>query len=242
MGETYDPARYWSERLGDEYSLRGTGHLAYSPGYNRWIYRIKRRALRRGLRGIAPGGSALDLGSGTGWVVEELRKRGLHVDGCDIAPNAVAELQRRFPGSDFFQIALGQAPLPREGGTYDVATALDVAYHMTDDDAWSGMLAEVGRVLKPGGRFIASDRLGDEDAQVAEHVKFRSRARWTEAGADAGLRVRDVLPYYRWISRERADSSLARLPDDARGAVEFALEYLVPREPHVRLVVLEKQP
>src|SRR5690349_10430675 len=92
MSEDYEPARYWTDRLAGDYSLRGTGHLAYSARYNRWIYRVKRRALRRGLRGSAAGARALDLGSGTGWVVEQLLDRGLRVDGCDIAANAVAEL------------------------------------------------------------------------------------------------------------------------------------------------------
>jgi SAM-dependent methyltransferase len=237
----YEPAEYWSERLAGEYNLRGTGHLAYSSAYNDWIYRVKRRALRRGLKGVPAGASALDLGSGTGWVVQELIGRGLRVEGCDIAEIAVERLSERFPQANFFQIALGSAPLPREDASYDAVTMLDVAYHMTDDELWASALREVGRVLRPGGRFVVSDRLGDNDVAAAEHVRFRSVARWDEAAAAAGLRRTRLEPYYRWISRERGSSPLARLPDGARGAVEFALETLAPREPHVRLGVFERQ-
>jgi SAM-dependent methyltransferase len=239
--EGYKPAEYWSERLSGEYNLRGTGHLAYSASYNDWIYRVKRRALRRGLKGVPSGASALDLGSGTGWVVEEMLGRGLKVDGCDIADVAVQRLGERFPAANFFQIALGSAPLPRKDASFDVVTMFDVAYHMTDDELWTETLREVGRVLRPGGRFVVSDRLGAEDVAAAEHVRFRSLARWDAAAAEAGLERTALKPYYRWISRERGASRLARLPDGARGAVEFALETIAPREPHVRLGVFERR-
>ena len=241
MTQGYKPAEYWSERLAGDYNLRGTGHLAYSAAYNRWIYRTKRRALGRGLRGVSRGSAALDLGSGTGWVVEELLRRGLRVDGCDIAPIAVERLSERFPQARFFEIALGSAPLPRDDSSFDVVTALDVTYHMTDDELWAETVREVGRVLRPGGRFVVSDRLGETDVAAAEHVRFRSLRRWDGAAAEAGLRRTQLAPYYRWISRERGDGPLSRLPDGARGAIEYALETLAPREPHVRLGVFERQ-
>jgi SAM-dependent methyltransferase len=237
----YKPAEYWSERLTADYNLRGTGHLGYTPAYNDWIYRTKRRALRRGLKGVKPGGAALDLGSGTGWVVQELLGRGMSVDGCDITPIAVERLSERFPQARFFQIALGTTPLPRDDASFDVVIALDVTYHMTDDDLWREAVRDVGRVLRPGGRFLFSDRLGDHDVAAAEHVRFRSVRSWDAAAAAGGLRRTALVPYYRWISRERGSGPLSRLPDGARGAVEYALETLAPREPHVRLGVFERE-
>src|SRR6059058_2601072 len=97
MAEKYEPAAYWSDRLAGQYDLRGTGHLSYSARYNQWLYRAKRRALRRALRSLQPRARALDLGSGTGWVVAELIRAGADVEGCDIAELAVKRLSEQFP-------------------------------------------------------------------------------------------------------------------------------------------------
>ena len=241
MGEDeYRPAEYWSRRLAGEFTLRGTGHQCYSERYNRWLYRRKRAALAAALRGLPPRPAALDVGSGVGWVVAELLARGASVEGCDIADIAVERLRERFPEATFFQAAVGAAPLPRDDASYDVVTMLDVAYHVVDDALWEAAVADLARVLRPGGRLVVSDGLGADDVVPASHVRFRSRVRWEGAAAANGLSVVRVLPYFRWLSRDQAASRLERLPDGARGAVEYVLEGLVPRRPHMRLAVLEK--
>src|SRR5437660_795425 len=118
MGSQYDPAEYWDRRLTAHGSLRGTGHLSYSEGYNRWLYRAKAIALRRTLAPLRPG-RALDVGSGVGWVVDQLVRWGATVEGCDIAPSAVRVLAVRFPSLAFFEADLGSAPLPRPDDHYD---------------------------------------------------------------------------------------------------------------------------
>ncbi|MEA2441396.1 MAG: hypothetical protein QOH76_2820 [Thermoleophilaceae bacterium] len=242
MSERYRPAEYWSERLAGQYDLRGTGHLSYSQGYNEWLYRAKRRALRRALRDVSSRSAALDLGSGTGWVVQELLTAGLSVEGCDIAELAVERLRARFPQATFFQTTLGAESLPRPDASYDVVTGLDVMYHVTDDEAWLAALREAARVLRPDGLLIVSDGLGVADRTPDSHVRFRSLPRWTDATQQAGFRRERLDPYFRWLSRDRGNGMLAkRLPDGIRGAAEYALETLAPREPHMRLAVFSRQ-
>lgn len=242
VDERYQPAEYWSERLAGQYDLRGTGHLAYSRGYNDWLYRAKRRALRRALGAVQPGASALDLGSGTGWVVEELLRAGAQVEGCDIAPLAVERLTERFPQASFFQTTLGADPLPGADSSYDVVTALDVMYHVTDDDAWRAAVQEAARVLKPSGILVFSDGLGRDDREPSAHVRFRSQRRWSELAAATGLEQKRVAPYFRWLSRDRHEGALARrLPDRVRGPLEYALETVAPRPPHMRIAVYSRQ-
>ena len=133
----YEPARYWSTRLGKDFSLKGVGHQQYTEAYNRWIYLQKARTLRRVLPPVPAGGRALDVGSGIGWVVNQLREAGWRTDGCDIAAVAVDRLTASFAGSDFFEYAFGAGPLPREDASYDLVTMLDVSYHVVDDDLWA---------------------------------------------------------------------------------------------------------
>lgn len=241
MSPPYRPQSYWSERLSDGFDLRATGHVEYSAGYNEWLYRAKRRALRRCLRDVPAGADALDVGSGVGWVVAQLEDHGLAVEGCDIAPLAVEELSRRFPTASFFQLALGSDAIPRPDGSYDLVTALDVTYHITDDDTWLAGMSELARVLRPGAMLVISDGLGAVDRTPAAHVRFRSRETWNRVRS-LGLEIADVAPYYRWLSRPRAVRGFRHLGDRPRGAVEYALERLAPREAHMRCAVLVKRP
>src|SRR3954447_4609971 len=123
-GKTYEPAEYWSDRLEGQYALRGTAHISYSASYNDWLYRAKRRALKRALRGVERAAPALDLGSGTGWVVSELLRSGLAVAGCDIAPLAVERLTAAYPQARFDRVTLGADPLPHGDRSMEVVTAL----------------------------------------------------------------------------------------------------------------------
>ena len=234
MPPRYQPDEYWSERLSAELNLRGTGHLSYSEGYNDWLYRAKRRALHRALVGVDAPARALDVGSGVGWVVDQLRGRGFEVDGCDITDVAVEHLRARFPASTFSRVSIGRDPIPAPDATYGLVTMLDVAYHVTDDGEWRRALAEVARVLRPGGSFVVTDGFDLDDRRPADHVHHRSLGAWTDATAAVGLMPAGRWPLYRWLSRDPG-GPLDHLPDRARGAVEFALERVVPRSPHLRI-------
>jgi SAM-dependent methyltransferase len=235
MGD-YEPETYWSERLERDFTLRGTGHVSYSESYNEWVYRRKAKALRQALEGAPSGGHALDLGSGVGWGVRQLLSHDFKVDGCDITLVAVQRLAQEIPEATFFQANLGSAPVPRDDQTFDVVTLLDVAYHITNDELWSAAVRDVGRLLKPGGVFIITDRIGTNREQVQEHVVFRSQRDWEQAASAAGMRLVQVQPLYTWLSRPKNIRGWRRVPDDVRGRVEYLLDEhpVVPRAPHLR--------
>lgn len=239
--EHYEPRRYWSDRLEREFNPRGTGHISYSAGYNAWLYRAKRLALGRALKEVGNRGPALDIGSGTGWVVAELLRRGMVVEGSDIAPEAVSHLRRRFPDLTFFELELGAGSVPRGDGSYALITALDVLYHITDDEPWEAGIGEIARLLRPGGGVIVSDAFGDAELAPAPHVRLRSLRRWEVVAGRCGLRLKAMIPLYRWLSREHDASRLKRLPDGLRGALEFSLELAAPRKPHMRVAVLVRE-
>jgi SAM-dependent methyltransferase len=234
---SFDARGYWNNRLTSRWTVGGTGHMQYSPGYNRWLYRAKRHALRAVLRGVTPG-RAVDVGSGIGWVVRQLLDGGWSVSGCDIAPVAVERLRSELPDVPFHLVDVGTDPLPVADRSTDLATALDVAYHVVDADAFEHFLGEVARALKPTGLFVVSDCFGASDVIPAEHVRFRSGETWRGAAARAGLRVDELRPYFRWLSRPPEASRLRHIPESARGAVEYAVDRLVPLPPWMRLAVL----
>lgn len=239
--DNYDPPSYWSDRLASVGGLRSTGHAAYSEEYNRWVYRRKGRVLAAALSDVATMEHAVDLGSGVGWVVEQLSVMGAaHVHGFDISEDTVAELQGRFPAHQFDALRLGEDVLPLDDGVADVVTLLDVSYHIVDDDAWENCVAEAARVLRPDAVLVVTDAFGAEEDRPAAHVRFRTVDRWHEHAAACGLRPHSLRPCYRWLSRPPSASALRFLPQRARGALEFALDAVAPSPPHLRCAVYKR--
>ncbi len=236
----FEAAGYWEERLSDDFSLRGTGHISYSEGYNDWLYRRKGEVLGAALEGIGSGSRILDVGSGTGWCVAQLLARGMRVEGCDLTSTSVERLSERYPAVPFMRVAIGNDAIPRDSGAFGAVTVMDVLYHVTDDALFSSALREIARVLEPGGLLVATDQLGSDDAAPAEHVRFRSRGLWEEAAAGAGLQLERLLPLYRWLSRDREELRFQRLPGRVRGLLEYGLERVRPDPPHMRCAVLRR--
>jgi SAM-dependent methyltransferase len=238
---SYEPEGYWERRLGSDFSLRGTGHVGFSPEYNDWVYRRKGEVLAQALPPVASGPRALDIGSGVGWVVEQLRGHGFKVEGCDITDVAVRRLGERYPGTVFFKAAVGSEPIARDPGTYDVVTMLDVAYHITDDAIWAAAVADIGRVLKPHGVLIVTDRLGKYPARVSDHVQFRSREDWQRVGSGANLRLSKIGGLYTWLGRPADTRGWRRLPDAIRGPLEYVRDaHIRHSDAHLRWAVLTK--
>jgi SAM-dependent methyltransferase len=234
----YEPQAYWSDRLEQDFNLKGVGHLEYNETYNRWLYAQKRAALDQALAGRPAGTRALDVGSGVGWVVNYLLGRGFRVTGCDITEVAVDRLAAEYAAGEFFRLNVGAEPIPRDDASFDVLTMIDVAYHIVDDELWQQALTEFARVLRPDGQIVVTDGLLATALRQAAHVKKRSIGDWERGAAAAGLRVARTGSLFRWLSRPRSIGQWSRLPDGARGAVEFALERLAPVQPHMSWAVL----
>lgn len=105
------------------------------------------------LAGNVEGHRVLDAGCGSGPLSAGLREKGATVVGFD-ASTAMIQLarERLGPGADLRVADLGQ-PLPYQDDTFDDVVASLVLHYLRD---WTAPLAELRRVLKPGGRLIVS--------------------------------------------------------------------------------------
>lgn len=105
------------------------------------------------LLGDLSGRRILDAGCGSGPLAAELVARGADVFGLDGSP-AMVELARRRLGEVVPLTVHDLAePLPYEDESFDDVVASLVLHYLQD---WEGPLAEIRRVLKPGGRLVAS--------------------------------------------------------------------------------------
>jgi SAM-dependent methyltransferase len=95
-----------------------------------------------------PVAQILDLGCGAGWLSESLRAFG-EVTGIDLADEAVANAQQRFPGVQFRAGDFCSMDVP--AGRYDVLVTVDTLAAVTDQPRFAQRMSEV---LKPGGHLI----------------------------------------------------------------------------------------
>lgn len=103
---------------------------------------------------VPPGGSVLDVGSGLGNVARRvaLRNPDGQVWGVERSEEQLAKAPRDVPGLTFRQ---GDArSLPFDDGRFDVAYCRYLLEHVSDP---VGVLREMRRVLKPGGRAFVQE-------------------------------------------------------------------------------------
>jgi len=105
------------------------------------------------LAGDVDGRRVLDAGCGSGPLSAALRAKGAIVTGFDGSP-AMLELARQRLGDDAaLHVADLSRPLPFADGAFDDIVASLVLHYLRD---WATPLAELRRLLKPGGRLILS--------------------------------------------------------------------------------------
>jgi len=117
-----------------------------------------RRLLRLG--GAMNGGRALEVGCGRGVGIElVLRVFGADsVDAFDLDPRMVAQARARLSAyGSWVRVWVGDASaISVPDATYDAVFDFGIIHHVPE---WRRALAEVHRVLKPGGRFYAEEVL-----------------------------------------------------------------------------------
>lgn len=103
------------------------------------------------LAGDVAGRRILDVGCGSGPLFAALRDRGAVVSGFDSSAKMVELARRRLGDSADLRVADLSRPLPFPGGAFDDVIVSLVLHYLED---WAAPLAELRRVLRPGGRLI----------------------------------------------------------------------------------------
>jgi ubiquinone/menaquinone biosynthesis C-methylase UbiE len=184
--------------------------------------------------------TVLDLACGSGPMSRELAQPGRMVVGLDISEHELALAVDRGPGPWVQADALR---LPFKDGSFDVVTSslgLVVVQPLTS------VLAEVARVLRPGGVLAgiapALRPLAPRDVRVLTRINGRLRTKpqfpgpveltgFAKALAAQGMRaMEDARERYQFSVRNRADAELMMsalyLPNTRWSRVERAIEYL----------------
>jgi ubiquinone/menaquinone biosynthesis C-methylase UbiE len=168
-----------------------------------FLFRGKGRELRRRtitLAGVHPGEQVLDVGCGTGTLALDVARRvgtAGRVVGIDPSPEQIvrarAKAARRYGAHALntpaaFQVGvIEQLPFPDQ--TFDVVLSTLMMHHLPAPLKRQG-LAEIVRVLKPGGRLVIADFARKQDHQglaTRFHAGGSSLGELAALVADAGL-------------------------------------------------------
>ncbi|MCA1691926.1 MAG: class I SAM-dependent methyltransferase, partial [Actinobacteria bacterium] len=145
-------------------------------------------------------GTVLDLGCGHGFWLKHMSEQGLQVVGIEPEPDRVAEAAEGLAGVGPARVAAAEgAHLPLSDGSVSLVWCIHVLHH-SDDPVQ--VLAEIRRVLRPGGHLVLAEtvednpviRVGRRIHPEWDGVPIRSRftaANLQERLADAGLEVVD---------------------------------------------------
>lgn len=159
-----------------------------------------------GRLGVIPSAETrlLDFGCGGGERVDQLRRRGYDAAGCDIAVPDGAHRSLR-------AIAMDPYRLPYEDASFDVVFSVTVFEHVMDYD---GALAEIRRVLKPGGVSVHVFPSRWKPIETHAYVPLASAIQWRWwLRLWAALGVRNEFQQD-WTARETADANARFLANE----------------------------
>jgi ubiquinone/menaquinone biosynthesis C-methylase UbiE len=102
-----------------------------------------------------PRGEALDVGCGTGVLAERLAQAGYVMTGVDPSEGMLDVLRRR---TDTVEAVQGSGTdLPFDDDSFDLALTVAVMHHIAEPVDVAGTLAEMVRVIRPGGSVLIWD-------------------------------------------------------------------------------------
>jgi SAM-dependent methyltransferase len=131
------------DRIWDHHQTQGTG--VFDLSYPRLRYLAER---------CAPGSRVLNVGVGAGYLERLLLARGVHVYSLDPSRQSIERLRVELGMADRARHGYGQQ-MPFDDGNFDTVIATEVLEHLTGD-VLEPTVAEVHRVLRPGGHFIGT--------------------------------------------------------------------------------------
>jgi ubiquinone/menaquinone biosynthesis C-methylase UbiE len=120
---------------------------------------------------VPAGAAVLDIGTGTGGLLRQWASRTQDRVGVDVSPAMLDCARKRDPDAEY--TVIDGPTLPFDDNRFDVVTSL-LSWRYVD---WDPMLAEVARVLKPGGRLLVVDMVARAAAASEWPVVLRHKLR-----------------------------------------------------------------
>jgi SAM-dependent methyltransferase len=172
--------------------------------------------------------AALDVGCGPGLVARHLSGRVSSLHGVDVSEAMVERARAAVPEAEFRVSEANR--IPYEDGFFDLAFTVCVLHHVPGDER-PGLIAEMGRVTRPGGLVVVFEhnpwnpltRKVVRSCDLDEDVELLRRREAVARLRAAGLEVTDseylLFSPWRGALVERLERRLGRVPLGAQYVV-----------------------
>lgn len=131
-------------------------HLALCSSAE-WAEAVQKWIIPRVIDGLELGDDVLEIGPGPGRTTEVLATKVLHLTAVEVDEGLASALAERLKGSNVEVTHADATNLPYPGGRFSTALSFTMLHHVPSVEAQDKLLAEVARVLRPGGTFAGTD-------------------------------------------------------------------------------------
>lgn len=149
--------KFWDEReaLGPIASVADPND---SLGHKfEYVSLVDKTAISGALSDMSPTSRILDFGCGTGNLINMFSDTDYRFTGVDISINMLKYCHRHGSRKPVLYVQYDGKSLPFPDHSFDVCITNGVLIYLTETEQFLNTLKEINRVLKPGGRLIASE-------------------------------------------------------------------------------------
>lgn len=191
MNNGYNPKSFWNERFGKS---GHTGELdttlyAYDQPHR---LRAVGQALSRAKVSMNSNMKILDIGCGTGDLIESLMKHGEpEITGLDISDKTIEYAKRRFAAHEKVRLlTAGVEEMDFPSSSFDMVIGINILQHIADEQVFFKAIENIVRVTKMDGHILVMDfsPIKVANRQPAPYVVYRSRREYIDAFKNGGCK------------------------------------------------------
>jgi len=115
------------------------------------------------------GDDVLEVGPGFGVTTDVLRVNIARITAVEINVDLATRLAERLADTNVEVVHGDATELPYESSRFSGAASFSMLHHVPSADLQDRLFAEVARVLRPGGVFVAADSVDSPDLRAFHH-------------------------------------------------------------------------
>ncbi|MDH4220170.1 MAG: class I SAM-dependent methyltransferase [Candidatus Aminicenantes bacterium] len=199
MEEQYDPKTYWEERLSKRLDISSVGQLGLGC-YNHWLYKARFRAMHRAIEKLRidlSGKSLVAVGVGSGAWIPFWENCGVSkIVGYDITSVSVLALRKKYPQFQFFEGDIGSELFDFRNETFDIVTAFDLLFHITDDRSFHNAIFNLSKLGNSDAWVLITDSFGSDAYGPFHHEYHRTYKHYLNGLKQARLQAIHLEPIF----------------------------------------------